>query len=156
MNELLTVEHVILRLDAATREDVFRAVAQAAERDGVTDTWNGLYDGLMGREDEVSTGLMDGYAIPHTKTDVARRSAMYYVRTNSPIPWETMDGSDVTNFFVLIAPASDQNETHLMMLSALATCLLEDEFKEAVANAGTPQEVVALVSRGIEKERNQQ
>ena len=156
MNELLTAAHVILGLDAATREDVFRTVAQAAERDGVTDSQDALYGGLMSREDEVSTGLMDGYAIPHTKTDAARRAAMYYVRTNSPIPWETMDGSDVTNFFVLIAPASDQNDTHLMMLSALATCLLEDEFKEAVAGAETPQEVVSLVSEGIEKERGQQ
>lgn len=152
MDELLTVKHILLNLDAQTREDVFRAVAAAAQEDGVTDSADDLYAGLLQRETEVTTGLMDGYAIPHTKTDAANRAALYYVRSVNPLAWETMDGSDVTHMFVLIAPASDQNNTHLRMLSALATCLLEDDFKQGVANAATAQDVVSLVIEHIEKE----
>lgn len=152
MSELLTTNHVLLDLDAHAREDVFQAVANAAQEDGVTDGAQGLFEGLMQRETEVSTGLMDGYAIPHTKTDAANHAALYYVRSKNPLTWETMDGTDVTDMFVLIAPASDQNNTHLRMLSALATCLLEDEFKESVRNAATEEDVVRLVSEGIEKE----
>lgn len=152
MNELLTPNHVLLDFEAHKPEDVFEAVAAAAQEDGVTDEAKGIYNGLVQRETEVTTGLMDGYAIPHTKTDAAKRAALYYVRSKNPLAWETMDDTDVTDMFVLIAPASDQNNTHLMMLSALATCLLEDEFKEAVRSAATADDVVAIVSDAIEKE----
>ena len=150
--DVFNADHVILDLDAATQDDVFRAVAAAAERDGVTTSADDLYDGFVQREREVTTGLMDGYAIPHTKTEAASRAAMYYVRTTSPLTWETMDGSDVTNMFCLIAPANAAGNPHLTLLSALASCLLEDEFKDAVAHAATAQELVSLVSEHIAKE----
>lgn len=152
MNEILKPSHVLLDIDVATREDAFRAVAAVAEKEGVTDSADALYDGLVQRETEVTTGLMDGYAIPHTKTDAANRVAMFFVRSANPLTWETMDGTDVHYMFFLIAPASDQNNTHLMMLSALASSLLEDDFKDAVANVGTAEELVTLVNEQIEKE----
>lgn len=152
MNEIFTPAHVLLDADVATREDAFRAVAARAEAEGVTDSADALFEGLVQRETEVTTGLMDGYAIPHTKTDAANRVAMFFMRSASPLSWETMDGSDVSCMFFLIAPASDQNNTHLMMLSSLASSLLEDEFKDAVANVATAEELVTLVNEQIEKE----
>lgn len=152
LSQILTADHVLLDIDASTREDAFRAVAAAAEKLGVTDSADALYDGLVQRETEVTTGLMDGFAIPHTKTDAANRAAMFFVRSASPLEWETMDGEPVTCMFFLIAPASDQNNTHLAMLSALASSLLEDDFKDAVAHVGTPDELVTLVTEQIEKE----
>lgn len=150
--EVFNTDHVIMNLDAHSQEDVFRAVASAAERDGVTASADDLFQGFVQRESEVTTGLMDGYAIPHAKTDAANCAAMYYVRTLTPLAWETMDGSDVTNLFCLIAPAKSENNPHLVLLSALASCLLEDEFKTSVAQAATAEELVSLVNEGIEKE----
>lgn len=152
MDDLLTADHVLLDVDAATCDDVFRAVAQAAQAAGVTDSADALLAGFQQRESEVTTGLMDGFAIPHTKTDAAKRAALYYVRCIRPLDWETMDGQPVTNAFALIAPESDQNNTHLSMLSALASCLLEDEFKSAVSQSGTADELVSLISEHIKKE----
>lgn len=152
LSEILAPSHVLLDVDAATREDAFRAVATVAEAQGVTDSADALFEGLCQREREVTTGLMDGFAIPHTKTDAANRAAMFFVRSAAPLAWETMDGSPVTNMFFLIAPASDQNNTHLAMLSALASSLLEDDFKEAVAKVATPEELVTLVTEQIKKE----
>lgn len=152
VSEVFNESHVLLDLDAKSQDDVFRAVAEAAQRDGITASADDLYAGFVQREQEVTTGLMDGYAIPHTKTDAATRAAMYYVRVKTPLAWETMDDSDVVNLFCLIAPASGESNPHLVLLSALATCLLEDEFKEAVSQAETPAELVSLVNEHIEKE----
>jgi len=63
-----------------------------------------------------------------------------------------MDDRPVQHLFVLMAPDANGGEEHLKLLSALATCLLEDEFKSAVATAATAENVVSLVLEHIEKE----
>ena len=152
ISDVFDESHVLLDFEAETQEDVFRAVAESAVKNGIADSADALFEGFLQREQEVTTGLMDGYAIPHTKNPAAQRAAMYYVRVTKPLPWETMDDSEVTNLFCLIAPESCEGNPHLVMLSALATCLLEDDFKSAVANAKTAEELVSLVSEHIEKE----
>lgn len=151
MEQVFTRDQVLLGLEASSQEDIFRAVANKAEALGVAPA-DGVYSGLVEREREVATGLMDGFAIPHTKCAAIRRPAMFYVRTAAPLEWQTMDGLPVQHLFVLMAPDGAGGGGHLQVLSALATCLLEDEFKEAVAHAATPQDVVELVGEHIEKE----
>ncbi|WP_281695014.1 PTS sugar transporter subunit IIA [Collinsella tanakaei] len=151
MQKVFTQDQVLLNLDAANAEDVFRAVADRAQDLGIASA-DGAYQGLLEREREVATGLMDGYAIPHTKCSAVNRAAMFYVRTAAPLTWQTMDDQPVQHLFVLMAPDANGGEEHLKLLSALATCLLEDEFKSAVATAATAENVVSLVLEHIEKE----
>ncbi|WP_179184939.1 PTS sugar transporter subunit IIA [Collinsella vaginalis] len=155
MDELFEADHILLDVEAEACDEVFRAVAQAAEKSGITDSADALMRGFQEREREASTGLMDGFAIPHTKSDAATRAALYYVRTVAPVTWETMDGRPVTDVFALIASAADPGNTHLSMLSALASSLLEEEFKYAVSHAETAEQLVSLVAERIEKEREQ-
>lgn len=152
MDQLLTPSHVLLGLDASTREEALRTVAKAAEDDGVTDSADALYQAIMDREAQADTGLMDGYAIPHAKTDAANRVAMFYARTTRPLEWPTMDDSKVTNLFVLISPASNQDNAHLKMLSNLASCLLEDDFKQKVPTINDVDALVSYVSEYMRKE----
>ena len=149
MNDIFTTSHVLLGLDVRTQDEAFAAVAAAAQRDGVTGSAAELAAEFGAREAEVSTGLVDGFAIPHAKAACARRAALYYARTVRPLPWETLDGQPVTHLLFLIAPAADVDGTHLKMLAALAACLMEDEFKAALAAAEAPEEVVRVVSAGI-------
>lgn len=151
MDQIFSQDHVLLGLEASCAEDVFRAVAERAEKLGVAPA-DGAYDGLLKREREVATGLMDGYAIPHTKCEAVCRAAMFYVRTARPLEWQTMDDEPVQHLFVLMAPDGAGGEQHLKLLSALATCLLEDEFKQAIAQAATAEDVVSLVMEHIKKE----
>lgn len=151
MERVFTQDQVLLNLDASCAEDVFRAVANRAQDLGIASA-EGAYQGLLEREREVATGLMDGYAIPHAKCSAIERAAMFYVRTVTPLEWKTMDSQPVQHVFVLMAPDINGEGEHLKLLSALATCLLEDEFKNAVATAATAEDVVSLVLNHIEKE----
>ena len=149
MNDIFTTSHVLLGLDVRTQGEAFAAVAAAAQEDGVTRSAAELAAEFSGREAEVSTGLVDGFAIPHAKASCARRAALYYARTVVPLPWETLDGQPVSHLLFLIAPAADADGTHLKMLAALAACLMEDDFKAGLAAAKTPEEVVRVVLDGI-------
>lgn len=152
MNDLLTPSHVLLGLDVSTREDALRAVAKAAQEDGVTDSADALYEAIMDREAQAATGLMDGYAIPHAKTDAVNKVALFYARTNHPLEWQTLDDSKVTNLFVLLSPASNQDNAHLKMLSNLASCLLEDDFKDTVPTIDDADKLVSFVGEYMQKE----
>lgn len=151
MERVFTQDQVLLDLGASCAEDVFRAVADRAQSLGIASA-DGAYQGLLEREREVATGLMDGYAIPHTKCPAIERAAMFYVRTAAPLEWHTMDDQPVQHLFVLMAPHANGGEEHLKLLSALATCLLKDEFKNAVATAERAEDVVSIVMEHIEKE----
>jgi len=89
MQKVFTQDQVLLNLGAANAEDVFRAVADRAQDLGIASA-DGAYQGLLEREREVATGLMDGYAIPHTKCSAVNRAAMSYVadhgRSARPAP----------------------------------------------------------------------
>lgn len=153
--ELFTPDHVFLGLDAKSKRDVFDCVSKMAEKVGVTTSASGLSDAIAEREGEGMTGLMDGFAIPHAKTNVVTRPSMFYVRAKHPLKWETLDGEDVSSFFALVSPDSDSGSSHLKMLSALATCLLEDDFKETVKKLGTADELVSYVNGYIAKESDE-
>ena len=149
MVDFLTDKHVLLDIGSRTREEAFWTVAQAAEADGVATSARALYEELERREAEISTGLVDGFAIPHAKTDAATCVALYYARSTRPLAWTTLDGGAVTHMLFLIVPERDRNDTHLRMLSALAACLMEEDFKRELACAATPHEVVEVMGRHI-------
>lgn len=151
MDQIFSQDHVFLGLEAKCAEEVFRAVAERAESLGVASA-DGVFEGLLEREGEEATGLMDGYAIPHAKCPAVRSAAMFYVRTVDPLAWQTMDDVPVRHLFVLMAPDGAGEGEHLKLLAALATCLLDDEFKQRVARAATAEEVASVVMEHIERE----
>lgn len=151
-NEIFTPDHVFLDLDAKSKRNVFECVSKMAEKVGVTNSASSLCDAIAEREEDGMTGLMDGFAIPHAKTSVVIRPSMFYVRVKHPLEWETLDGEGVSSLFALVSPDGDKGSSHLKMLSALATCLLEDDFKETVKRLETADELVSYVNDCIAKE----
>ena len=129
---LITEQDVFLDVDATTKEELFSFISEQAVRLGVTDDAEGLAADLMDREQQISTGLTDGFAIPHTKSARVKHVEVFYLRTRSPIPWETMDSDEAGYFFALLVPEENKGNIHLQMISALAVSLLEDDFKETV------------------------
>ena len=90
---------------------------------------------FLKREEEYSTGLQDEFAIPHAKSTHAKEVAIFFVKCKNELDWETLDDSKVKYLFALIVPMENAGNEHLLMISKLATSLLEDEFKEKVKSS---------------------
>lgn len=122
-----------MNIEAETKKEALEFVSEKAEELKLTDNKEGLLGAFINREEEFSTGLQGGFAIPHAKSEYAQKAAVLYVRLKKPLlDWETMDDQPVTELFALIVPEANAGNDHLMMISKLATSLLEDDFKDTL------------------------
>lgn len=121
--------NILLHLEAKSKNEVLEIISKKAQELNYTESSKKLYHAFLEREDEYSTGLQDGFAIPHAKSIYIEKPGIIYVRLRDGIEWETYDGNLVTDIFALMVPENKAGTLHLQMLSKLAVALLDDEFK---------------------------
>lgn len=126
--------NILLHLEVDNKEEVLKIVSKKAQELGYTELSKDLYRAFLERENEYSTGLQDGFAIPHAKSSCVQQPGIIYVRLKKGIEWETYDGKPVTDIFALMVPESSAGTLHLQMLSKLAVALLDDDFKKDICS----------------------
>ena len=119
---MIREEYIFFDVDAASKEELLDFISEKALEFGITDSKEGLKDAFLKREEEYTTGLQDGFAIPHAKTEYAKETAVFFVKCKNQLDWGTLDDTKVNYAFAL-------------MISQLATNLLEDEFRDEVKSA---------------------
>jgi len=129
--ELLPRSHVAVGVDAATKRDLFGAVADLFAAQGDI-TRNAVVDALAAREKLGSTGLGQGIAIPHGRIKGLKDARGAFLRLAQPIPFDAPDGRPVNQVFVLLVP-EQATEQHLELLSELAQMFSERVFRERLA-----------------------
>ena len=132
---MIREEYIFLDVDVASKEQLLDFVSEKALKMGITDNKEGLKSDFLKREAEYSTGLQNEFAIPHAKSEYAKETAVFFVKCKNPLDWETMDGTKVKYVFALIVPTEKAGNEHFIMISKLATSLLEDEFKDTVKSS---------------------
>lgn len=146
-------ENILLDVDVASKEELFEVIANYAYQSGYVANKAETCSAFNEREAEYSTGLQDGFAIPHAKSKSVIRPTVLFVRLKQEIEWETFDESAVKNVFALMVPKEDEGTVHLEMLSRLATALLEAEFIQQVQQSGDKTELVELIKKEMIGER---
>ncbi len=141
--ELLPGSNVVLDLEADSKPRLFDAVGGLFEADASLARAT-VVASLAAREKLGSTGLGQGVAIPHGRIKGLQQARGAFVRLARPIPFDAPDGKPVSQVFVLLVPehATDQ---HLQLLSELAQMFSERVFRERLAAAGSPADVLALI-----------
>lgn len=144
---------IFFDIDATTKNEVLEFVCTQALAYGITDNKDGLLSDFLKREEEFSTGLQDEFAIPHAKSPYANKIAVFFVKCKNSIVWETLDDTKVKYLFALIVPSEKAGNEHLMMISKLATNLLEDDFKTTVKSSSDKSKLKEYILK-IMKEDN--
>ncbi len=143
ITEMIDYKLVSFGFDARTKDDVLRGIGKMMYDAGKVKNLKQYIDGLYEREQEFSTGIGNGIAIPHCKSDCVREAAFTLVKLNNPVEWETLDGRPVDYVIMLAAPNTSDN-VHLKMLSRLAEKLMDDDFREGLKKADSMEEVRRL------------
>ena len=107
---------------------------------------------ILAREEEFSTAVGDGIAIPHAKTKAVKRPGLAAMTLAKGVDWKAPDDAPATLAFMIAAPEG-QNNVHLEMLAKLSQLLMHEEFANALRSAKTPEEFLATIDRG-EAERD--
>jgi fructose-specific phosphotransferase system IIA component len=97
------------------------------------------------REQTRSTGIGSGIAIPHGKCRGVRELVMAVGITHEPIDFESVDGKPVAIVILLVSPA-DQTGPHIQALAKISRLMLDEQFRQALENASTADEVYQLLS----------
>jgi PTS system fructose-specific IIA component len=112
---------------------------QAVEADRVADRETAL-DDLLAREEETTTGVGKGIAIPHAKTAAVERPSVAFAHSPTGIDFDSMDDQPAHLLFMLLMPA-DGDDEHLSVLSSLSRSLMRDEVRDDLSSADSPETV---------------
>ena len=84
------------------------------------------------------------------RTENVKEIAIMYITTKQGLEWGTLDEKLVHNMFVLLVPSHHEGNVHLQMISKLATCLLEEDFKEKVKSCTNKAELKEYILKEME------
>lgn len=132
------------------RDGALKVITAHAVEAGIASDSDALLAAFLKRESEGTTGMVDGYAIPHAKTDAVVRPAVVVLKAADGVAaWDTMDGAPVTCAIALLVPESQAGTAHLQILSKVATALTDDVFRAACKAEDDPAKVAGLINERL-------
>ena len=106
---------------------------------------------VYAREEESTTGIGEGIAIPHGKCDAVTKPGLAAMVVKDGVDFDSLDDEPVTLMFLIAAPNTEDN-IHLDVLSKLSVLLMNEEFTESLRNAKTVEEFMNIINDADEKE----
>lgn len=145
ITQLLTESTIILDVSASSKPEVIAELVAQLDRAGKLNDPAQFTKDILAREEQSTTGIGEGIAIPHAKSRAVKEPAIAFGRSNSGLDYESMDGQPA-NLFFMIAATEGANDAHLEALSRLATFLMDGNFRSRILAATTKQEVLQAVT----------
>ncbi|CAM2974812.1 fructose PTS transporter subunit IIA [Paenibacillus sediminis] len=149
IHELLNHGTIMLPLDVDTREDAIRQMAASLERSGSITHLDAYIEAVLRREQQSSTGIGFGVAIPHGKSAGVSKASLAFARFNKSIDWDSLDGSPATMAFMIAVPEANVGNEHLQILVALSRKLIHEDFRQQLTDAQTPDEIIEILAKNI-------
>lgn len=143
IQDLLRKDIMILDLQAISKEAAIDEMITELVEHGIVHDFDVFKKSILAREEQTSTGLGDGIAMPHSKNVVVDQPAVLFAKSNKGVDYKSLDGQPTDLFFMIAAPQG-ANDTHLVALAELSQYLLKDGFADQLRKATSPDEVIAV------------
>ncbi|MBM7541007.1 PTS sugar transporter subunit IIA [Amphibacillus cookii] len=142
---LITENQIYLEQTFKDRDEVLAFIAEQAINQDVINNKTLLFDDFIAREDEYSTAVQEGIAIPHAKSAAVKQAKLYFVSLEEPISWASPDQYQVKVIFAILVPKQESGTKHIAILSALASRLMDDDFQESIFEIDQASQVLNLL-----------
>ena len=129
LKEYITEKQIVVEKNLKTKSDFFNKIAEVAYDNKIISSKEEVIQGLEERESKGTTGLLDGFAIPHAQKETISRPAVVIVKSMNEVEWETLDGSLVKTAICLLVPKSQAGSTHIDFLTEVSRLLMDDDFR---------------------------
>lgn len=145
--DFVKVENVFVAEDFASRDEALSFVSNQAVKAGIASDADAVMNAFLAREAEGTTGMMEGFAIPHAKSDAITEAAVIVVKDESGVTgWDTMDGAPVNVAIALLIPGAQAGTTHLKILSKVAEALMDEDFRATVKGSTDAAEIAKMIN----------
>ena len=146
ITDLLNKKAIKLNGIASSKEDAINQMVELMANNGNIINKEEYRRVVMKREEEGSTGIGEGIAIPHGKTEAVERPGLSAMVIPNGVNFDSLDGQPAKLIFLIAAPNTKDN-VHLDVLSRLSTLLMDVRFREELLNADTPEEFLLCIDR---------
>ncbi|RUL52239.1 PTS fructose transporter subunit IIABC [Lysinibacillus antri] len=146
ITELLTRDTITLSLNSQQKEPVLEELTNVLFSAGKLTDKDEFKKAILAREQQSTTGIGEGIAIPHAKTKAVKEAAICFGRSKDGVQFESLDGQPAYLFFMIAAPEG-ANNTHLEALSRLSSILLIEDVRRQLLEASSEQDVVDIINR---------
>ena len=142
--DFLSQEAISVELEAQTKEEAIKELVQLLHKAKKIKDVNHIVKILMEREELGSTGIGQGIAIPHGKSDTIRTIVAAFGISKKGIGFDALDGESVNLVFLLVAP-HDSAGAHLKALAKISRLLKDKFFRQALREAKDTKEVMRII-----------
>ena len=146
ITDLLSTSAIKLNGVAHSKEEVINQMVDLMASNGNIINKEEYKRVVMEREKEGTTGIGEGIAIPHGKTEAVSKPGLSAMVIPNGVNFDSLDGQPAKLIFLIAAPNTKDN-VHLDVLSRLSTLLMDTEFRKELLNAETPAEFMLCIDR---------
>ena len=144
ITDLLSKDAIKLNGIANSKQDAINKLVDLMVKNGNLTDKEKYTQVVLKREEEGSTGIGEGIAIPHGKTDAVSKPGLSAMVINDGVEFDSLDGQPAKLLFLIAAPNTKDN-VHLDVLSRLSTLLMDTEFRKSLMEAKTPEEFLRYI-----------
>lgn len=145
ITDLLSKDGIELNVTAKDKNDIINKMTNLMLKTGRITDLNAYKELVLKREEEGSTGVGEGIAIPHGKGDCVTEPGLVAMVVPNGVEYDALDGKPVNLLFMIAAPNTSDN-VHLDVLSRLSTMLMDTEFKNKLISAKSKEEFLNIIN----------
>ena len=150
IRDLLAPESIMLQGVASDKTDVLNQMVELMAKSGKIADVDTYRKGVFAREEEGTTGVGEGIAIPHCKSSAVKAPGLAAMVVPDGVEFDALDGAPVHILFLIAAPDTKDN-VHLDVLSKLSTLLMDESFTQSLIHASSVDEFLAIIDRAESK-----
>lgn len=150
ITELLDRRSVSLTGAPKNKNEALDQIVELMAKSGKINDKEAYRKQVYAREEESTTGIGEGIAIPHGKCDAVSRPGLAAMVVKEGVDFDSLDGEPVTLIFLIAAPNTEDN-VHLDVLSKLSVLMMDEEFSDSLRNAGSVEEFLEVIDRADEE-----
>ncbi|BAV03254.1 fructose-specific PTS transporter subunit EIIC [Lactococcus formosensis] len=145
----LSENDVFLHQTFNTRDEMFDFLAEKTIQLGIATDKEKIKEKLVARELEGTTGMMDGFAIPHAKSSNINKASLIIVKNEKGIAWDSLDGQPITFIIGLFIPEHQKGTAHLQLLSSVAKMLMIPAVIDQLKAADSQAKIVSIINQKL-------
>ena len=144
ITDLLDARSILLNASPKSKNEALDQIVDLMVKSEKINDKEAYRKQVYAREEESTTGIGEGIAIPHGKCDAVTKPGLAAMVVKDGVDFDSLDGEPVTLMFLIAAPNTEDN-IHLDVLSKLSVLLMNEEFTEALRNAETVESTVRRI-----------
>ncbi|MCH5267379.1 MAG: PTS sugar transporter subunit IIA [Lachnospiraceae bacterium] len=153
ITDLMDVRSIDLTAAPASKNEALDAIVELMVQSGKINDPEAYREQVYAREEESTTGIGEGIAIPHGKCNAVDKPGLAAMVIPDGVEFDSLDGEPVTLMFLIAAPNTEDN-VHLDVLSKLSMMLMDEEFTENLRKAKSPEDFLAVIDKADEEKKS--